>query len=49
MSKIATENVKRYKSPDIDQILAEMIWAGGNTLGSQIHKLINSIWNKEEL
>jgi len=23
--------------------------AGGNTLCSEIHKLINSIWNKEEL
>jgi hypothetical protein len=26
-----------------------MIKAGDNTLCSQIHKLINSIWNKEEL
>jgi len=23
--------------------------AGGNTLHSEIHKLINNIWNKEEL
>jgi len=39
----------KYKSPGIDQIPAELIQAGGNTLYSEIHKLINSIWNKEEL
>jgi len=42
------EKLKRYKSPGTDQILAEMIQAGGNTLHSEIYKLINSIWNKEE-
>jgi len=26
-----------------------MIKAGGRTICSEIHKLINSIWNKEEL
>jgi hypothetical protein len=31
------------------QIPAELIQAGGETLRSEIHKLINSIWNKEEL
>jgi hypothetical protein len=41
--------LKRYKSPGSDQIPAEMIQAGGKTLWSEIHKLINSIWNKEEL
>jgi hypothetical protein len=45
---IAIEKLKRYKSPGIDQIPAEMIQAGGNTLSSEIHKLINYIWNKEE-
>jgi hypothetical protein len=35
--------------PDSDQIPAEKIQAGGETLLSAIHKLINSIWNKEEL
>jgi hypothetical protein len=29
-----------------DQIPAELTQAGGETLLSQIHKLINSIWNK---
>jgi hypothetical protein len=47
--QIAIEKFKRYTSPVIDQILAEFIQAGGNTLYSENHKLINSIWSKEEL
>jgi hypothetical protein len=47
--EIAVGKLKRYKSPGIDQILAELIQAGENTLRSEIHKLINCIWNKEEL
>jgi hypothetical protein len=43
--KIATEKLKRYKSPGIDQILAELIQGGGNILRSEIHKIIHSIWN----
>jgi hypothetical protein len=43
------EKLKRYKSPGIDQILAEQIEAGGSILCYEIHKLNNSIWNKEEL
>jgi hypothetical protein len=39
--------LKRYKSPGSDQIQAELIQAGGETLRFEIHKLI--IWNKEEL
>jgi hypothetical protein len=35
---------KRYKVPCSDRIQA-----GGETLQSEIHKLINPIWNKEEL
>jgi hypothetical protein len=27
----------------------ELIQAGGKTLDSQIHKIINSVWNQEEL
>jgi hypothetical protein len=30
-------------------IPAELIQAGGEILLSEIHKLINSVWNKEEL
>jgi hypothetical protein len=41
--------LKRYKSPGSDQIPAELIQAGGEILRSKIHKLINYIWNKEEL
>jgi hypothetical protein len=36
-----------YKAAGIDRILAELIQAGGSKLRSQIHKLMNSIWNKE--
>jgi hypothetical protein len=41
--------LKRYKSPDSDQIPAELIQAGGEILLSEIHKTTNSIWNKEDL
>jgi hypothetical protein len=41
--------LKRYKAPGSDQIPAELIQAGGETLRSEIHKLIMLIWNKEEL
>jgi len=34
--------LERYKSSGIDQILAEIIQAGSNTLHSEIHELINS-------
>jgi hypothetical protein len=47
--EIAIEKLKRYKSPGSDHIPAELIQAGGGTLYLEIHKLINSIWNKEEL
>jgi hypothetical protein len=38
-----------YKSPVGDKILPEMIQAEGETLLSAIQKVINSIWNKDEL
>jgi hypothetical protein len=40
--------LKRYITRH-DQIPAELIQARGNTLHSEIYKLINSIWKKEEL
>jgi hypothetical protein len=46
---IAIAKLRRYKSPGTDQISAELIQVGGETLQSEIHKLINSIWSKEEL
>jgi hypothetical protein len=47
--EIAIAKLKKYKSPGSDQIPAELIQAGGETLQSTIHKLINFIWNTEEL
>jgi hypothetical protein len=40
---------QKYKSSGIDQIPSELIKARGRTISSQIHKLINSVWNKKEL
>jgi hypothetical protein len=47
--EIAVTKLNKYKSPGSDQILAELIRAGGETLVSVIHKFVNSIWNKEKL
>jgi hypothetical protein len=41
--------LQNYKPPGTDQIPAELIQAGGVTWLSAMHKLINSIWNAEEL
>jgi hypothetical protein len=46
--EIATAKLKMYKSPGSGQIPADLIQAGGETLLSAIHKLINSVWNKKE-
>ena len=45
---MAIEKIKSKKSPSIYQIPAELITAGGRTIRSEIHKLITSIWNKED-
>ena len=47
--ELAIEELKSHKSPGIDQIPAELIKAGGKKVCCDIHKLITSIWNKEEL
>jgi hypothetical protein len=47
--EIATGKLKSYTSPCTDQIPAKLIKAGGETLYSEICRLIFSIWNKEEL
>jgi hypothetical protein len=47
--EMAIEKLKSYKSPGTDQIPAELIKAEGSTICCEIHKHINSIWNKEEL
>jgi hypothetical protein len=47
--EMAIAKLKKYKSPGSNQIPAELIQGGAETLVSAIHKYINSIWNKEEL
>ena len=47
--ELAIEKLKSHKSPGIDQIPTELIKEGGRTIRYHIHKLIVSIWNKEEL
>ena len=47
--ELAIGKLKNHKSPGIEQIPAELIKAGGRTICCAIHKLIISIWNKEEL
>jgi hypothetical protein len=41
--EIAIAELKRYKSPGTDQILAELIQAGGDTLFTEIQNLVNSV------
>jgi hypothetical protein len=47
--ELTTERLKRFITPDVDQILAELLQAGVETLHSEICKLIKLIQNKEEL
>jgi hypothetical protein len=47
--ELTVDKLKSHKSPGIDQIPAELIKAEGRTIRCEIHKLIISIWNKEEL
>jgi hypothetical protein len=45
----AIQKWKKYKSPGIDLIPAELIHARGETFISEIRNVMNSVWNKEEL
>jgi hypothetical protein len=47
--EMATEKLKRHKLPEIDQIPVELIRARSRTIQFEVHKLINSFWNKVEL
>jgi hypothetical protein len=47
--EIAIGKLKRYRSAGTDQIPTEMIKPGGKILCCEIHKLILSIKNNEEL
>ena len=44
--ELAIEKLKSNISPGIDQIPAELIKASDRTILYEIHKLINSIWNR---
>jgi hypothetical protein len=44
---MAIEKLQSLKSPGVDQY-PELITAGGSTVRSEILKIINLIWNKEE-
>jgi len=47
--ELVIEKLKSHKSPGIDQIPTELIKARDRTICCAIHKLIISIWNKEEV
>jgi len=47
--ELAIEKLKSHKSPGIDQLQGELIKTRGKAICCEIHKLIISIWNKEEL
>ena len=47
--QLAIEKLKNHKSPGIVQIAAELIKEVGRTIRGEIHKLIISIWNKEDM
>jgi hypothetical protein len=46
--EMAMEKLKRHKSPGIYQFPAALIKPEGRKIYSEILKLTNSIWNKEE-
>ena len=46
---MAIEKLNSHKSPGADQIPAELLKAGSRTIHYVIHKIVISIWNKEEL
>ena len=47
--EVSIEKLKRFWSPGTDQILVELIKSGDRIFHSEVHKLTNSILNKEEL
>ena len=48
-SVFEVEELKHYKSPNIDQITSELMKAGSRTIHYEIHKHILSLCNMEEL
>jgi len=47
--ELAIEKLKSHRSPDIDQTTAKLIKVGCRKISYEIHELIISICNKEEL
>ena len=47
--EMAIEKLKRHIPPGIDLIPEEIIKAGVSSTRSEIHKVINSVWNEGEL
>jgi len=47
--EMSVKKSKIFKSPETDNIPAELIIAGGTALIKELHKLISVIWRKEEL
>jgi hypothetical protein len=47
--EIAFTKLKKYKSPNSDQLPEEFFKARGEISLSAIHQLINCVWNKENL
>jgi hypothetical protein len=41
--------LEKYESSGSDHILGEISQAGGEILRSEVHKFVDSIWNKEGL
>jgi hypothetical protein len=48
-NEMAIEKLRRHKSLGTDELPAELIKGGGRIIRSEIHKLISSILNREEL
>jgi hypothetical protein len=48
-AEMAVEKIKGHKPRGIGQIPTEVIKTGGRKIRNEIHKLIKSIWKKEEL
>jgi hypothetical protein len=46
--EMSIEKLKRHRSPSTDQFPAELICEEGRIFHSEMHRFINSIWNKEE-
>jgi hypothetical protein len=47
--EMAIEKPGRHKSPGIDEIPTELIKTSCRTIRTEIHKLTNFVWSKEEL